>query len=228
MATLAISPQLGSFGLSFLMHGVLLLLGGLAFVKPVEYAVEAGQGGVEIYLTAAPMEQVSTEPQPIEESLLPLPQEIVKHAPEEIIEPIQTPTPPVEKRLSTLQPQLQSTEPLLHKGDGSSLNPGKDAITFRSSEGAIVEVKPHYLKNPAPTYPWQARKNKWEGVVMLKVIVDKSGHPAQIEIEKSSGYEVLDESASNTLKRWRFRPAYVGSLPIQSLVRVPIRFELER
>src|SRR3989338_2862847 len=81
---------------------------------------------------------------------------------------------------------------------------GEDAATFYSAGGAMAETKPNYLKNPAPPYPWEAREKGWQGVVILKIDVDKSGNPTKIEKEKSSGHDVLDESALKTIRRWRF------------------------
>ena len=93
--------------------------------------------------------------------------------------------------------------------------------------GAITEIAPDYMKNPAPPYPLKARQNGWQGVVVLKVLVSASGQSLQVEVEKSSGYTVLDEAAVNTIKTWKFHPAGIGNMPIESLVRVPIRFVLE-
>ena len=123
--------------------------------------------------------------------------------------------------------QIQTVAAFSYKGDGSSTIPGKDAVTFYSASGAVAEVKPNYLKNPAPPYPWEARQKGWQGVIILKIDVDTSGKPTKVEKEKSSGYDILDEAALKTVRKWRFRPAQLGALPVESLVRVPIRFILE-
>lgn len=100
-------------------------------------------------------------------------------------------------------------------------------VPVDSLRGAITETTPNYIKNPAPPYPLKARQNGWQGVVVLKVLVSVAGQSLQVEVEKSSGYSVLDEAAIKTVKIWRFRPAEIGNIPIESLVRVPIRFILE-
>lgn len=194
---------------SFFLHVSLFVCGGLALMKPVEYAVEVGSGGIEVSLTAAPMAP----------SLESEKEEPTSPAPDDTAFP--------EERMEEPKKELQTAADSSYKGDGSSPIPGKDATTFYSSGGAITEAKPNYLKNPAPAYPLEARQKGWEGVVIVKVLVDKSGRPVRTEKEKSSGYEVLDRSALKTIKTWRFRPAQIGALTVESSVRIPIRFELE-
>ncbi len=192
---------------SFFLHMALFICGSLALIKPVEYAVEAGSGGIEVSLTAAPME-------PFLENQVALPQpEIIQKEEEGERE---------EKK------EIQTAADSLYKGDGSSPIPGTDPTTFYSAGGAMTEAKPNYLKNPAPEYPLEARQKGWEGLVIFKVLVDPSGRPLKLEKEKSSGYEILDRSALRTIKTWRFRPAQIGALPVESSVRIPIRFELEQ
>lgn len=102
-----------------------------------------------------------------------------------------------------------------------------NTTTLQSSGGALVDVKPGYLRNPAPRYPEEARRAGHEGLVILLVRVDRGGFPSSTEIQESSGHPLLDESAAKAVKRWRFYPAKIGSLPVESKVEVPIRFRLE-
>ena len=104
---------------------------------------------------------------------------------------------------------------------------GKDAVTAQSQGGALTEAKPEYLANPAPAYPSEARRKGWSGLVVLKVAVDKDGNPTDVIIEQSSGHDVLDTSASKTVKRWKFKPAKLGDMPVESQVKVPVRFDLK-
>ena len=49
----------------------------------------------------------------------------------------------------------------------------------------------------------------------------------RVEIAHSSGFELLDDAARETvLRRWRFVPARAGGIAVKSWVRVPIRFAL--
>ncbi len=84
-----------------------------------------------------------------------------------------------------------------------------------------------YLRNTKPRYPASARRNGESGTVLLKVLVTREGLAARVELEISSGYNALDQSALETVKRWRFTPAQRGGDPIETWVRVPIEFRLE-
>ena len=85
-----------------------------------------------------------------------------------------------------------------------------------------------YLNNPPPIYPAEAKRNKQQGVVMLKVLVSTSGQPDHIEISESAGLDSLDQAALNAVKKWSFIPAKMGQEVIAAYVIVPIRFNLER
>lgn len=95
-----------------------------------------------------------------------------------------------------------------------------------SERGAVSQARPAYFKNPAPVYPHLARERGWEGVVILKVLVRFDGKPAEISVEKSSGYNILDQAALKAVRNWQFLPARAGNLSFSSWVRVPVRFLL--
>ena len=85
-----------------------------------------------------------------------------------------------------------------------------------------------YLNNPKPDYPAMARHRLMEGRVLLRVQVLADGHPGQVRLERTSGHEILDEAALDTVKRWRFVPAKRGDRAVESWVNVPIVFKLSR
>jgi protein TonB len=73
----------------------------------------------------------------------------------------------------------------------------------------------------------EAREKGYEGEVVLKVEVLINGRVGQIEIKKSSGYELLDHSALTTVKQWRFIPAKKGDVAIPLWVNIPVKFQLQ-
>ncbi|WP_137971001.1 energy transducer TonB [Pseudomonas sp. F(2018)] len=95
---------------------------------------------------------------------------------------------------------------------------------------APVETPPSanaaYLKNPAPEYPSLAQRRGWEGTVLLRVHVQANGKPSEIQVQKSSGREALDEAAIRAVKRWSFVPAKRGDQTIAGWVTVPLAFRL--
>lgn len=94
-------------------------------------------------------------------------------------------------------------------------------------KGALVEAKPDYLRNPAPLYPREARRRSWEGLVLLEVAVSREGIPLSVRVAQSSGHVLLDKTAAQTVRGWQFLPARMGGVPVESSIRVPVRFELE-
>jgi protein TonB len=81
--------------------------------------------------------------------------------------------------------------------------------------------------NPIPRYPRTARENGWEGVVMLTVQVSAGGEALSVVIARSSGHGLLDASAVDAVRRWRFEPARRAGFPVAGTATVPIRFRLE-
>jgi protein TonB len=81
--------------------------------------------------------------------------------------------------------------------------------------------------NPAPEYPYIARMRGEAGRVVLRVDVLASGAAGKVRVERSSGYDVLDQAALESVKRWRFLPARRNGRPVAATVRVPIRFALQ-
>lgn len=91
----------------------------------------------------------------------------------------------------------------------------------------LVEATPNYRNNPLPHYPLIARQRHWQGVVWLMVDVAANGSVEGVEVERSCGYRVLDRAARKTVQDWEFSPATRAGLPIESRVRIPVRFSLE-
>ncbi len=84
-----------------------------------------------------------------------------------------------------------------------------------------------YLQNPAPAYPAISRRLGEEGRVLLRVKVSAEGAPLAVNLEKSSNFTRLDDSAIQVVNRWRFVPAKRGDEAIEASVIVPIVFRLE-
>ncbi len=111
-------------------------------------------------------------------------------------------------------------------GRGSGKGEGIFGKIF-SSLGGGNGARPRYAENPKPIYPLEAREKGYEGEVVLKVEVLINGRVGQIEIKKSSGYELLDHSALTTVKQWRFIPAKKDDIAIPLWVNIPVKFQLQ-
>lgn len=85
-----------------------------------------------------------------------------------------------------------------------------------------------YLNNPKPEYPASAIRQGWGGTVVLRVRVLANGSAESVQVKKSSGRKVLDESAMAAVKNWTFVPSKRGSTPIDGWATVPIVFNPEQ
>ena len=74
------------------------------------------------------------------------------------------------------------------------------------------------------SYPPIARRMGWEGRVVLSIRLYTDGTVREIKVLESSGYEVLDRNAVDTVRR-------VAGLfpkpPVEVVVKVPVNYRLE-
>ena len=84
-----------------------------------------------------------------------------------------------------------------------------------------------YLNNPPPQYPSLAARNGWQGTVLLKVRVLSTGRVDEVEVQRSSGFKLLDEEAKVTVRTWQFTPSRRGATAIDGWASVPIEFKLD-
>lgn len=80
-----------------------------------------------------------------------------------------------------------------------------------------------------PEYPTAALREGVQGTVLLRVLVDETGKPIDVQIAHSSGYTLLDHSArEQVLAGWRFTPAMADGHPVQAWAQVPVSFALRQ
>lgn len=73
--------------------------------------------------------------------------------------------------------------------------------------------------NAPPAYPAMARRMGEEGEVLLDVHVGPDGSVLEVRLRKSSGSRLLDQTAIETVKKWRFSPATVDGRPVAEWYR---------
>ncbi len=92
---------------------------------------------------------------------------------------------------------------------------------------AEPDYRADYLNNPRPPYPMVARRMGFHGKVVLDVEVLAEGVAGDVKLHQSSGYDILDNAAIQTVKTWRFSPARRFGQAVTQRFFVPIRFSLE-
>jgi TonB family protein len=98
-------------------------------------------------------------------------------------------------------------------GDGGKNEAGGDPGAVNAIRAAIDRAK---------SYPPLARRRGIEGTVIAEFTISKDGHPENIRIVRSSGYEILDTAAKKTLLRASPFP------PVRGKLEVPITFKIDR
>ena len=79
---------------------------------------------------------------------------------------------------------------------------------------------------PSPIYPKRALRLNREGVVIIEALVSKDGVVTKIDVIQSSGFAILDKSASNAVMKWRFDQAALAGGEV--LVRIPVEFIINK
>src|SRR5208337_2174491 len=84
---------------------------------------------------------------------------------------------------------------------------------------------PKALYAPDPEYSEEARKAKYQGTVVLWLVVDANGRPQQIRIQRALGMG-LDEKAIEAVKLWKFDPARKDGQAVPVMINVEVNFRL--
>lgn len=84
-----------------------------------------------------------------------------------------------------------------------------------------------YLNNPPPPYPALSKRLGEQGKVVVRVFISATGEATQAEVRTSSGYERLDQTALQTVLRWRYVPGKRNGVAEGMWFNVPIQFVLE-
>jgi TonB family protein len=84
---------------------------------------------------------------------------------------------------------------------------------------------PRVLYQPDPEYSEEARKAKYQGTVVLYVVVGPDGKTRDVRIQRSLGLG-LDEKAIEAVSHWRFDPALKDGHPVAVAVSIEVTFRL--
>lgn len=97
-------------------------------------------------------------------------------------------------------------EPLYHVGDDGTKPP-----------------RPIYT--PEPEFSEKARRAKYQGTVVLGIIVDRKGNVSRVSLVRALGMG-LDQNALEGVARWRFDPATRNGQPVAVEMNIEVSFNL--
>ncbi len=78
------------------------------------------------------------------------------------------------------------------------------------------------MRRVTPAYPDIARRQRLRGSVELQAEIRKDGSVGKVDVV--SGPMLLRQAAIDAVKQWRYRPAQLSGVPVDSSVRVTIDF----
>lgn len=95
----------------------------------------------------------------------------------------------------------------------------------RPGVGGVTVPKCMYC--PEPSYTDAARAAKFNGVVILQVVVNADGRAENISVVRKAGYG-LEASAMETVRNWQFRPANgPDGNPVATVVPIEVSFRIK-
>lgn len=116
-------------------------------------------------------------------------------------------------------------------GNDPKLPPGTSFTDDTLDPGTpnFAEVTPEYDPGElrrALRYPEIARRTRLEGVVVVRVLVDRIGKPRRAMIDQSPS-PLLSQAAMEAVLAIAFTPAIQNGSPVPVWIQVPITFELD-
>jgi TonB family protein len=119
----------------------------------------------------------------------------------------------------------------LAQGGGTTLRiaPAPAAVTAARGVGAyrpgggVTNPVPTY--RPEPEYSEAAKQAKWQGSVVLSVVVDETGKPTNIKVIRPLGLG-LDEKAIESVSQWKFKPSTKDGTPVPVQAQIEVAFRL--
>jgi len=115
-------------------------------------------------------------------------------------------------------------------GIGTGSGPGVGGGRGGGTGGGIFRVgggvsAPRPIYDPDPEFSEEARAAKYQGKVLLWVVIGADGRPQQMRVQRSLGMG-LDERALAAVKTWRFEPAMKDGHPVAVQVNIEVNFRL--
>jgi TonB family protein len=111
-------------------------------------------------------------------------------------------------------------------GSGVGYGPGSGAGTgggvYRIGGGVSSPIP---IFKPEPEYSEEARKAKFQGSVMLAIVILADGTTSNIRVIRPLGLG-LDEKAIEAVQKWRFRPSMKDGRPVAVTANVEVNFRL--
>ena len=240
-------PTLPTLGRNAVVVGVVLALHGAALwalqaglsQRPPEEVVIPAQLLAEFVApppapAPVPVPALTVAPPPTPASPPPKPRPVAKPPAPRKVQPAPAPQPLAVAEAAPTAPVMAAapapTAPVADAAPAPAATDTHAAPAAALAPSAVVQPssKAAYLNNPAPAYPAMSRRLGESGRVVVRVLIGPDGRAREAHIQKSSGFERLDQVALETARdRWRYVPGTRGGVPEAMWFNVPLNFVLE-
>lgn len=109
------------------------------------------------------------------------------------------------------------------QGPGWDHGPGGYGGVFLPGRGGVSAPVPLYKVEPE--YSEEARKARFQGTVVLEIVIDERGYPTNFRFLSTLGLG-LDQKAVEAVRQWRFRPGMKNGKPVAVVARIEVNFRL--
>jgi TonB family protein len=124
-----------------------------------------------------------------------------------------------------IAPQFAAAQSVTGTGPAGTVTSTAGTVTadgvYRPGGGI---TNPIPISRPEPQYSDEAKQAKWQGAVLVSVVIDQTGKPINIKVVRPLGLG-LDEKAIEAVSQWKFQPGMKDgvAVPVQAQIEVSFR-----
>ncbi|MCC8190297.1 MAG: energy transducer TonB [Planctomycetes bacterium] len=89
-----------------------------------------------------------------------------------------------------------------------------------------LETPPRKSYAPPPAYPRNARRLNRQGVVQVKVKLDRDGNVISADLLPGKDVEMFGAATLEAVRKWRFTPGRIGKRPVMCEIEIPVEFTI--
>jgi TonB family protein len=113
----------------------------------------------------------------------------------------------------------QHAKPEFRRSDDNT----PDDEIYHVKKDNVLPPRPTYT--PEPEFSEEARRARFQGIVVLKIVINKEGNIVRVRLERALGMG-LDQNAMEGVERWRFTPATRNGQPVAVEMNIEVAFNL--
>lgn len=215
----------------------------LAFHALAIWALQSGllMRAVEMVVPVEVIAQIIESPKPV----IPPPPVVPKEPPPPVKQAVVKPAPPVPQMqalpqilaVETPTPAPSAPAPVQIAAPAPILPPSVPVAAVATPSPVAVPVATAKvlpstdaddLYNPNQRYPRMSQTMGEQGTVMVRILIGANGLPLKAELQKTSGFERLDQAALDFVMQSRYKPGTLGGKPTEMWMGREVKYILRQ